>query len=173
VLSPLSIKRLLVACREHFDVIVIDTGPILGSLEASVVAPEADGIVLAVARGQQQPLVDKAIKMLRNLGGNVLGIVFNRAEQRDFQKSVTSASIRSLSSKPHEARSILPDTDESARFGPLARSVASCLPSSTKASSNGNGHAAAPSANGNSNGTSVATVEPAQAQTTATAETRG
>jgi capsular exopolysaccharide synthesis family protein len=143
-LSPASIKRLLAACREHFDIMVIDTGPILGSLEASVVAAEADGVIMAVARGQNQPLVEKAIKHLRAIGANIYGIVFNRAEARDFQRSVTSASIRSMSAKPLEQRHLLPDTDESARFGPLARSVASCLPASA---SNGTGNG-----NGNGNG---------------------
>jgi polysaccharide biosynthesis transport protein len=154
VLSPQSIKRLLVACREHFDVIIIDTGPILGSLEASVVAPEADGVVLAVARGQQQPMVEKAVKMLRNIGGKVLGIVFNRAEQRDFQRSVASASMRSLSARPHETRALLPESDESSRFGPLARSVASWLPSSSSGSvpANGNGNGHASNGNGAANG---------------------
>jgi len=146
VLSPASIKRLMSACREHFDIIVIDTGPILGSLEASVVATEADGVIVAVARGQQQPLVEKAIKHLRSIGANIFGIVFNRAEERDFQRSVASASIRSVSAHQNEPRHLLPDTDESSRFGPLARSVASCLPaSSTHSNGNGNG-------NGHSNG---------------------
>jgi capsular exopolysaccharide synthesis family protein len=154
LLSPQSIRRLLAACREHFDVIVIDTGPILGSLEASVVAPESDGVVLAVARGQQQPLVERSIKMLRTIGGNVLGIVFNRAEQRDFARSVASASIRSLSARPSEARPLLPESDENSRFGPLARSVASCLPSSS--GSNGNGHAAHGNGSANGNGAAIA-----------------
>lgn len=141
VLSPASMKRLLAACREHFDIVVIDTGPILGSLEASVVASEADGVIMAVARGQNQPLVEKAIKHLRAIGANIFGIVFNRAEHRDFQRSVPSASIRSTSAKPHEVRALLPESDESARFGPLARSVASCLPpSSTQSSHNGDHH---------------------------------
>ena len=143
VLSPQSIKRLMAACREHFDIVVIDTGPILGSLEASVVAMETDGVIVAVARGQQQPLVEKAIKHLRSVGANIFGIVFNRAEARDFQRSVASASIRSISAHQNEPRHLLPDTDESARFGPLARSVASCLPSSSthgNGNGNGNGH---------------------------------
>jgi capsular exopolysaccharide synthesis family protein len=150
VLSPQSIKRLLAACREHFDIVVIDTGPILGSLEASVVAAEVDGVIVAVARGQQQPLVEKAVKLLRSIGANLFGIVFNRAEQRDFQRSVASASIRSQSAtKPAESRLLLPESDESFRFGPLARSVASSVPSS--ANGNGKGHANA-NGNGHANG---------------------
>jgi capsular exopolysaccharide synthesis family protein len=154
-LSPNTIKRLLTACCEHFDIIVIDTGPILGSLEASAVATEVDGVIMAVARGQQQPMVEKGIRHLRSIGANIFGIVFNRAEQRDFQRSVSSTSIRSVSAKAHTPRTVLPESEESARLGPLARSVASCLPSgSTKVSAtvqgsangagsgNGNGHTA-------------------------------
>jgi hypothetical protein len=103
------------------------------------VAAEADGVIMAVARGQNQPLVEKAVKHLRSIGANIFGIVFNRAEARDFQRSVASASIRSMSAKPLEQRVLLPDTDESARFGPLARSVASYLPASASSGSNGNG----------------------------------
>jgi Mrp family chromosome partitioning ATPase/uncharacterized protein involved in exopolysaccharide biosynthesis len=134
-LSPSTIKRLLTACCEHFDIIVIDTGPILGSLEASAVATEVDGVIMAVARGQQQPLVERAIRHLRSIGANIFGIVFNRAEQRDFQRSVSSTSIRSMSAKSHAPRTVIPETEEASRLGPLARSVASCLPSgSTKVS---------------------------------------
>jgi capsular exopolysaccharide synthesis family protein len=161
-LSPSGIRQLLAACSEHFDIIVVDTGPILGSLEASVVATEADGVIMAVARGQQQPLVERAIRHLRSIGANIFGVVFNRAEQRDFQRSVPSASIRSMSARPTTPRALLSDSDESARFGPLARSVASCLPSHN----NNNGHA-----NGNGNGTAngngvttVAVAPPAAAE---------
>jgi capsular exopolysaccharide synthesis family protein len=130
-LSPSTIKRLLTACCEHFDIIVIDTGPILGSLEASAVATEVDGVIMAVARGQQQPMVERAIRHLRSIGANIFGIVFNRAEQRDFQRSVSSTSIRSMSAKAHAPRTIIPESEESSRLGPLARSVASCLPTAS------------------------------------------
>src|SRR5258706_6276653 len=161
----------MTACREHFDIIVIDAGPVLGSLEASVAATEADGVIMAVARGQQQPLVERAIRHLRVIGANIFGIVFNRAEQRDFQRSVSSASIRSMSATAHTPRTMLPDSDESARFGPLARSVASCLPlhsahaGANGSNGNGNGHS---NGNGsaNGNGNTVKSAEAAAATTT-------
>jgi hypothetical protein len=49
-LSPQALRRLIVEAKEHFDVILIDTGPILGSIEASLVCTAVDGVVLAVAR---------------------------------------------------------------------------------------------------------------------------
>ena len=41
--------------------ILVDTGPILGSIEASLVCAAADGVVLAVSRGQSRPLVEKSL----------------------------------------------------------------------------------------------------------------
>ena len=154
-LSPSTIKRLLTACCEHFDIIVIDTGPILGSLEASAVATEVDGVIMAVARGQQQPMVERAIRHLRSIGANIFGIVFNRAEQRDFQRSVSSTSIRSMSAKAHAPRTIIPESEESSRLGPLARSVASCLPTaSTKVGATVQGSDNGAGGNGHGGGSS-------------------
>jgi len=168
-LSPAGIKQLLAACCEHFDIVVIDTGPILGSLEASIIATEADGVIMAVARGQHQPIVEKSIKHLRAIGAKIFGIVFNRAEARDFHRSVASTSMRSISSSSSSSstrpvkRALLPSTDESSRFGPLAYSVASCRPgghggANGNGNGNGNGHA-----NGNGNGNGSARAEDAAA----------
>ncbi len=52
-IAPAFIRRLTRACRSHFDAIFFDCGPILGSVEASVVAPEVDGVVFIVSRGQK------------------------------------------------------------------------------------------------------------------------
>src|SRR5207253_1141005 len=96
-LSPASIRKLLHESRRVFDVVIIDTGPILGSLEAAVVGAAADAVILTISRGQQQPLVERSVRQLRQIGANIAGLVFNRAEQRDFARSVGSSSIRSLS----------------------------------------------------------------------------
>src|SRR5205085_5226257 len=95
-LSPASAGHLLGEARQVFDIGLVDTGPIVGSLEASVLGPAVDGVILTVSRGQTQPMVDRAIRMLQSIGANIAGLVFNRAEQRDFHRSVTSASMRSM-----------------------------------------------------------------------------
>jgi succinoglycan biosynthesis transport protein ExoP len=138
-LSPTNIKRLLAEAKKVFDIVVIDTGPILGSLEACVVGTAADAVVLAVSRGQNQPMVERAVKQLRSVGANIAGIVFNRAEKRDFNRSVGSASIRSQSVQPVAPKVLISEGDDSSRFGPLARSVASFMP--------GMGGSAAPAEN--------------------------
>jgi capsular exopolysaccharide synthesis family protein len=131
-ISPISIRKLITEGKRIFDTIIIDTGPILGSLEATVIAAAADSVILTLARGQQRPLVERSVKQLRQLGANCVGLVFNRAEQRDFQRSVGSSSIRSMSVSPTQhQRMLLGESEAESRFGPLARSVASFLPDSS------------------------------------------
>lgn len=127
-LSPASIRKLLTEARRIFDTVIIDTGPIMGSLEAAVVGAAADAVILTISRGQHQPLVERSVRQLRAIGANVAGLVFNRAEKRDFQRSVGSSSIRSVSTHAMPQRMLISEGAEESRFGPLARSVASFMP---------------------------------------------
>jgi capsular exopolysaccharide synthesis family protein len=98
-LSPAALRRLIDEARRHYDTILIDTGPILGSIEASLVCAAADAVVLTVARGQQRPLVEKAIARLMGIGAKLAGVVFNRAQSGDFDRSISGASnLRSSAS---------------------------------------------------------------------------
>jgi capsular exopolysaccharide synthesis family protein len=94
-LSPVALRRLLSEGRKHFDIIIIDTGPILGSIEASLVCAAADRTILAVARNQQRPIVEKSISHLISIGANLAGVVFNRAHARDFERSMSGLALRS------------------------------------------------------------------------------
>jgi capsular exopolysaccharide synthesis family protein len=120
-LSPQSLRRMIVEAKEHFDVILIDTGPILGSIEASLVCTAVDGVVLAVARGQQRPMVEKSLNHLVGIGARLLGVVFNRAQGADFTNSISGMSARNQRN------------GKGGPFGPVARAVAS----SYKPSNNG------------------------------------
>ena len=123
--SPPAVRRLMTELRKHYEVIVIDTGPIMGSIEATPIAASVDGVVLTVARGQSRPLVERAIAHLRSVGAHVAGVVFNRAQHRDFEQSIGAISIRSA------ARSTAAGTGHNARrpgdFGAVATAVASSV----------------------------------------------
>lgn len=94
-LSPVALRRLLSEGKKHFDIIIVDTGPILGSIEASLVCAAADRTILAVARNQQRPLVEKSISHLQSIGANLAGVVFNRAQAKDFERSMSGLALRS------------------------------------------------------------------------------
>jgi succinoglycan biosynthesis transport protein ExoP len=95
-IAPAAVRRMITEARTHFDVIIIDTGPILGSIEASPMAVCADGVIVCVSRGQQRQLVDRALAHLQAIGAKLAGVVFNRAQARDFDHSMSRMSLHPL-----------------------------------------------------------------------------
>jgi capsular exopolysaccharide synthesis family protein len=131
-LSPESVNRILDQARHQFDVVIVDTGPILGSLEASLVSAAADGVILTLGRGQARPLADRAMEFLDSVGATLLGVVFNRAQPGDFRRAVSSASVRSV---PSQGAAMSGAMKALPAIGPMARTVASHIrPADTDAS---------------------------------------
>lgn len=120
-LSPELVQRVIDEARRRFDTVIIDTGPILGSIEASMVSAAADGVVLTIGRGQSRTQADRAAEHLRQVGATLIGVVFNRADPRDFRRAVSSASVRSVPMQnglPRSSMRALP------AMGPMASTVA-------------------------------------------------
>lgn len=95
-LSPAAVRRLLDQTRDEFDVVIIDTGPVLGSIEAALACAEADGVVVTIGRGQHRSIAERSLNHLNSIGARVAGIVFNRAQGGDFRRTMASTSIRSV-----------------------------------------------------------------------------
>jgi len=96
-MSRANVGAVISALRGQAAVVLIDTGPILGSLEANIVAPLSDAVIIAVSRGQQARLVRASVERLTRMGAHCAGLVFNRAAAVDFRHSVSHASIMSKS----------------------------------------------------------------------------
>jgi len=130
-LSASAASSIIAEIRRYYDVVLIDTGPVLGSVEASLIAPEVDGVILTISRGQQRTLVDRAMGHLASLGVKPAGFVFNRARMADFRRAAFSSSAREFggsSNALHSPSNELPiAAKEVEAFGPLVRSVASFL----------------------------------------------
>jgi capsular exopolysaccharide synthesis family protein len=119
-------EAMIDAVRGDFDIVIIDTGPVLGSLEAALAATVADGVVLVIGRGQDGQRVETTLQQLATLGADVVGLVFNRAHAADFNRStLISASFRSV--RPDDAPAPPPprppEPDGFAQQDPLARSM--------------------------------------------------
>lgn len=124
LLSPQAIRNLVSRAREEYDIVLIDTGPCLGSLEASMAAAEVDATVLIVSRGDSKMMATKAREHLVSVGANVVGVVFNHAQESDMNSS-SFASIVSQERRTDPAQSLLnADPAAAARFGPLGSAVA-------------------------------------------------
>ncbi len=121
-LSHRNLGVLFKELREQFDTILIDTGPLLGSLEANLVSVLSDGVVLTISRGRSPKLVDASIERLRRLNARCAGLVFNKATPTDIERSVSHFSFcsQSLRSQANQDRDI-----GRGRSGLLVRAVRS------------------------------------------------
>jgi len=124
LLSPKALRGLINRAREEYDIVLIDTGPCLGSLEASMASAESDATVLILSRGDSKSMAVRAHEHLTSVGANVVGIVFNHALDVDLNHS-SFASIVSQERRTDPAQSLLAaDPAAAARFGPLGSAVA-------------------------------------------------
>jgi capsular exopolysaccharide synthesis family protein len=129
-ISPAAVRRLVDAARARFDTVLIDTGPVLGSIEASPVAVAADAIILCVSRGSQRPMVDKTMAHLATIGARMAGVVFNRAESKDFERSMSRMSVPAPMNGHANGNGngkSRPAGDGTQRIGPVAKAVASSV----------------------------------------------
>lgn len=103
-ISVAAMRTLLTVLKRRFDTILIDTGPVLGSHEASAAATVADELVLVVARGQSHSFVKLARERLQRLGVSSAHIVFNRAAWSDLARYPGSVSSRAYTSRGADAQ---------------------------------------------------------------------
>lgn len=96
-----AVRRFLKETKEHYDVVLIDTGPVPGSIETSLIAAEVDRTIVTVSRGDHMRKLNECTAYLRKVGARVSGVVFNRADPRDMTRSAYSmtSSTRSVSQR--------------------------------------------------------------------------
>jgi Mrp family chromosome partitioning ATPase len=137
-LSPAMVRQVLETCRERYDVIIVDTGPILGSLEAAMVATQADDVVVVLSSGENRAAAERSLRYLDSVGAKVAGFVFNRATTRDFVRSDSAQRVSSSANRWSHAKSWT-QSRQLARFGPVAQAVARSVGDIGSSGSNGNG----------------------------------
>ncbi len=78
------LAQLLEELRRDFDLIVIDTPPMLTVADASALSPLADGYLMVLrARRTPREAAIEAIKQLQMVHGRILGAVLNDVDPRD------------------------------------------------------------------------------------------
>ena len=124
LLSPKALRKLIARAREEYDVVLIDTGPCLGSLEASMAAAEVDATVLIVSRGDSKTLATRARDHLVSVGAYVAGVVFNHALDTDLNQSSFASIVSADRRADIDEVAANTDPEVAARFGPLGSAVA-------------------------------------------------
>ena len=78
LLSGTRMRVLLGELKEQFDIIVLDTPPVLATADASIVASLTDGVLLVVRAGAtDRNAAQRAHQQLANVGARVVGTVLN------------------------------------------------------------------------------------------------
>jgi tyrosine-protein kinase Etk/Wzc len=78
LLSTPAMAAFLRAVRDEYDIVLIDTPPVLPVTDSAIVAAQADGVVLVYQAGKVGRLVLKRAKVhIENVGGKVWGVVLN------------------------------------------------------------------------------------------------
>lgn len=90
--SKTALEKFFATLAEDFDVILVDTGPLLGGVEASVVCAASTGVVVVAGRGRPRAVVEQCVDAVRSMGGEVFGMIFNGATSHDFARSPHSQS---------------------------------------------------------------------------------
>jgi Mrp family chromosome partitioning ATPase/capsular polysaccharide biosynthesis protein len=87
------LERLVSQVREQYDVILVDTGPMFGSLESTPVAGVADGVLLSVRRGRSRNRLEDCMNRLHMMGAECVGVVLNCAWRSDCNRYVSETSL--------------------------------------------------------------------------------
>jgi len=78
LLSGTRMRLLLRELQEQFDIIVLDTPPVLATADACIVASLTDGVLLVVRAGTtDKNAAQRAYQQLSNVGARVVGTVLN------------------------------------------------------------------------------------------------
>lgn len=89
------IQPLIARLRTRSEIVIIDSGPMLGSLEVGLLAQVCDVLLLVSARGTSNVLVNAAIERARRICRSGIAMVFNRAASQDMSTSASYSSLRS------------------------------------------------------------------------------
>jgi len=83
LLNSQTFRRMVEALLSRYDLLVIDTPPILAASDATILANHVDGIVMVAVSGKSRlPSIARAVERVQSVGGNLLGLVINRLTAR-------------------------------------------------------------------------------------------
>ena len=83
LMTGAAMDNLLSSARERFDLIVLDTAPILPIADTRSLAAKADVVIIAVLwRKTQEQAVRAALRLLPRQGVNVAGIFLTKVDMR-------------------------------------------------------------------------------------------
>lgn len=86
LLGSKGMRSLLEEAKQEFDVIILDSPPVLAVTDAQVLSNLTDGVVLVVSAGKTEvDAAKKAKELLQSAKAKILGVVLNNKKVQDSQ----------------------------------------------------------------------------------------
>ncbi len=109
MMSDAFIRQLIAEADPHFDLVLFDSGPVPGSVEALLVTSQVDGVVVVVPQGETREALARTMSYLKVVQAKVFGTVFNRAaaertaaDQSNKPTAATAETQSSIVSARHQ-----------------------------------------------------------------------
>ncbi len=84
LLSSGSLDVFIGLVKDKFDIIIVDSPPMLAVTDPSNIVPRVDGVIMIVRLGKQtRPRSAQAIRMLETLNADIIGVVVNAVGSAD------------------------------------------------------------------------------------------
>ena len=92
MLGTSRMQVMLEELKEQYDIILIDTPPILAVTDSLIVSSLCDGVVMVVAAGKvDKELVRKAKASLEHVNARIIGLVLNNINRKDMKATLNNA----------------------------------------------------------------------------------
>jgi len=83
MMNSKKMTSLLEQLRQMYDIILIDTPPLLAVTDAQIVSTKSDGVILVVDQGKvKRDIAGKAVKSLESVNARILGVVLNNVKRK-------------------------------------------------------------------------------------------
>lgn len=84
LLSGCRLDKLIEVAKEHFDYIFIDTPPVCGVTDASILAKKVTGCLLVIREGKSDiQAISRTVGTLEQVGADIVGFILNGINPRD------------------------------------------------------------------------------------------
>jgi len=111
MMSDQFIRDLLEQARDRYDLVLFDTGPVPGSVEALLVTSQADGVVVVLPHGETGQALERMMSYLKVVGANIIGTVFNQSRNNGHSNGAAGPS-RAAGSTDTAGRNGTPTHDD-------------------------------------------------------------
>ena len=83
LLGAASMRRALAELGDRYDIVIVDTPPVLAAADAEILAVQCDAVLVVVRAGQtERQSAQYAVQQLRAIGSRVVGAVLNDPDEK-------------------------------------------------------------------------------------------